>query len=149
MIFLEGPVRQRARTSRKGRITPAPAGQCASDSPRRSAIDGGFAFIVRPASRQRLELRDQFAVVGKLARFVLAVDERAVHGNVKNASGTLDQLGGNAELLLDLFRQTGGSREIVSHPTVLDRHLHVKPPDSEAHNGTLRPARARGARPDP
>jgi hypothetical protein len=56
----------------------------------------------------RLDLIEYFLVVGEAANVVLAPDLLAVHVDVEDAARALDQLGINAELLLDRSRQTGG-----------------------------------------
>jgi hypothetical protein len=82
----------------------------------------------REHSGVRPELLEQFGIIGELACLVFAVNEFAVHGDVEHAAGTFDQFGIGAELLLDFFRQTGGSRAVVSHAAVLDRNFHLSPP---------------------
>ncbi len=54
----------------------------------------------------------------------LRVDERSVDVDVEDASAAGDQLGLDAELLLDLCRQTGGFWLVVSGRAVFDLHFH-------------------------
>ncbi len=55
---------------------------------------------------------------------VLAVDEPAVRLDVKDAAGTLDELGVEVVLALDGGRQTGGPGVVVSLHAVRDADLH-------------------------
>jgi len=52
--------------------------------------------------------------------FLLGKNELVVHFDLEDPAGSLDELGPDAELSLDLFRQTGGSRVVVSDGAVLD-----------------------------
>jgi hypothetical protein len=60
-------------------------------------------------------------------RVVLAEDSLAVDDHVEDAVVTPNQLGLLAELLLDRGRQTGGLRQVVSAPAVVDGDLHAFP----------------------
>jgi hypothetical protein len=63
-------------------------------------------------------------VLGKPADFVLREDLLAVDRHVKHATAALDEHGLDALGLLDLGRQTGGARQIISGDAVFDRDLH-------------------------
>jgi hypothetical protein len=64
-------------------------------------------------------------VLREAARLVFGVDQLSVHLDVEDAVVALDELGLDTNLLLDLGRQTGGLREVVSTVAVLDRDTHV------------------------
>jgi hypothetical protein len=55
------------------------------------------------------------------ARDVLGVDQLAVEPDIEDTAATLDELGLDAEALLDLRRQTGGAGAEVSGDAVFDR----------------------------
>jgi len=54
----------------------------------------------------------------------LGEDELAVGDDVELTAGARDDVGVDAERLLDRGRQTGGLRQVVSNLAVADRHLH-------------------------
>jgi hypothetical protein len=58
--------------------------------------------------------------MGEAARDLLRVDQLAVEPDVEDTATTLDELGLDAEALLDLLRQTGGAGTEVSGDAVLD-----------------------------
>ena len=57
--------------------------------------------------------------------------------NLEDPVPALDELRGDAELLFDLVRQTGGSWFVVSNDAVLNRHLvrHGLPPIRQYSRG--------------
>jgi hypothetical protein len=57
---------------------------------------------------------------GKTTCLSLGVDELVADGDLEDSAGPFDELGFDAELLLDLLRQTGGAGEVVSDSAVLD-----------------------------
>ena len=63
---------------------------------------------------------------------VFAEDARIIDDDVEDAVAAPHQLGREAELFLDRGRQTGGLRQVVSTPAVVDGDLH------EASIGTQR-----------
>ena len=63
-------------------------------------------------------------VVREAAHVVLTPNLFAVDVNVEHAAGALDQLGINAELLLDRSRQTGGLGKIISLRAIFDGDRH-------------------------
>jgi hypothetical protein len=60
------------------------------------------------------------------ARVALAPNLRPVHMHVKHAAGAFDQLGIDAEFILDRLRQTGGCGKVVSLHAILDRDVHER-----------------------
>ena len=68
----------------------------------------------------RLEGGFDLAGVGKAAGVLLREDQLSVHRDLEDASGSLEELGLDTEPGLDLLRQTGGAREVVSDAAVLD-----------------------------
>lgn len=79
-----------------------------------------FRFLVQAA-----DLAQHFVVLRESADVVLAPDLFAVHMHVEDAAGALDEFGLGPELLLDRFRQTGGTGEVVSLRAILDRDIHA------------------------
>jgi hypothetical protein len=75
------------------------------------------------ADRLGLKLAGDFAGFRESAGRLLGEDELAVDRDLEDSSGSFDELGFGAELLLDLFRQTGGTRVVVSDGAVLDGDL--------------------------
>ena len=63
---------------------------------------------------------------GKLARFLLAVYELAVDGDLEHAAGALGQSDviGAVDIRLDLVRQTGGPVVVASRTAEFDVDLH-------------------------
>jgi cell division FtsZ-interacting protein ZapD len=87
----------------------APAGRCQALSGAR-ALPGGDCFL-------------DLAREGKAPDLLLREDELAVQPDVEDAAAALDQLGADAQLLLQLVRQTGGARQVVSGHAVLDGNV--------------------------
>jgi hypothetical protein len=58
--------------------------------------------------------------MGKAACLLLGEEQLIVDGDLEDATRSFDELGFDAELLLDLLRQTGGAGEVVSDAAVLD-----------------------------
>jgi hypothetical protein len=56
---------------------------------------------------------------------VLAPNLFAIDMDVKDSTGSFDQLRIHAELLFDLRRQTGGARQIISLRAEFDRNRHA------------------------
>jgi hypothetical protein len=56
----------------------------------------------------------------KAAGLLLGEDQLVADGDLEDSAGSFDELGFDAELLLDLLRQTGGARKVVSDSAVLD-----------------------------
>jgi hypothetical protein len=79
-----------------------------------------------------LEGRLDLAGMGKAACLLLGEDQLVVDGDFEDSTGSLDELGLDAELLLDLLRQTGGAGVVVSDPAVLDD-------DARGHTRLLSP----------
>jgi hypothetical protein len=67
-----------------------------------------------------LELFLDLARLGEAAQFLLGEDKVVADGDLEDASVATDQLGLDAELLLDFSRQTGGTGVVVSARAVLD-----------------------------
>jgi hypothetical protein len=57
---------------------------------------------------------------GKATGLLLGEDQVVVQGDLEAATGAFDQPRFDTELILDLFRQTGGTRVVVSDGAVLD-----------------------------
>jgi hypothetical protein len=64
------------------------------------------------------------AIVGKPAEFLFREYEFPVQHDFKNAAAGFDDVRFGAEFPLELVRQTGGSRPVVSHAAVGDGKLH-------------------------
>lgn len=81
---------------------------------------------------------------GEASGFLFAPDLFIVRIHVEDAAGAFDELGGDVELLLNGFRQTGGAREVVSLRTVFDGDIHepllleFRLPNSECGNDERR-----------
>ena len=67
-----------------------------------------------------LELLLDLSRLREAAELFLGEDEVVPHGDLEDATAATDQLRLDAELLLDLSRQTGGARIVVSTGAVLD-----------------------------
>src|SRR6185436_19607078 len=77
-------------------------------------------------SHHRAQRLFDLAGLGEAPELLLGEDQPVVDSDFKDASGATDQLRLYAEFALQVFRQTGGSRVIVSHPAVVDPHVgHV------------------------
>lgn len=79
---------------------------------------------------QGVQFGEDLVVLGEAPGLELAVNQFTVGLYVEYAARALDQLGLDAVLGLDRIRQTGGLREVVSFPAVLDADFHVLPPVS-------------------
>jgi len=66
------------------------------------------------------ELGRHLAGLREAAGLLLGEDDFVVDHDLEDACGPLDELCFDAQLLLDLFRQTGGARVVVSDGAVLD-----------------------------
>jgi hypothetical protein len=75
------------------------------------------------AAHLGLELGGDLAGVREPAGLLLGEDELVVDRDLEDSSRSFDELRLDAQLLLDLFRQTGGARVVVSDGAVLDRDL--------------------------
>jgi hypothetical protein len=75
------------------------------------------------AGHLRLELGGDLAGLREAAGLLLREDDLVVDRDLEHPAGSLDELGLDAELPLDLFRQTGGARIVVSDGAVLDDHV--------------------------
>jgi len=84
-----------------------------------------FPGRLGPRRDHRLDL----ALGRKASGLLLREDELAIQFDVEDAASALDQLGADAEPLLQLVRQTGGAGQIISGYAILDRnvfgHIHV------------------------
>ena len=68
---------------------------------------------------------EHFGVLGESACLFLAVDELAIHLDVKNSAAAGDHLDLNLELTLDSVRQTDGLGLVVSLHAVFDGNMHI------------------------
>ena len=92
---------------------------------------GAARSIVTPANPRdgsgagnlRFELGGDLAGIREAAALLLGEDDLVVDRDLEDPAGSFDELGLDAELLLDLFRQTGGARIVVSDGAVLDADL--------------------------
>lgn len=86
----------------------------------------GESALVRSARSllQLSDVRNHLVVFGEPAHLVFAPHRLAVDVDIKNTARTFQQLGRHVELLFDLVRQTGGSRQIVSLRAVFDGNVH-------------------------
>jgi hypothetical protein len=68
----------------------------------------------------------------------LREDQLAVEMDLEDAARALDQRRLEAERSLQMRRQTGGARQVVSNPAVLDRDafLHIHLLDGSFYGGT-------------
>ena len=65
-----------------------------------------------------------FSVVGKAVQGTLGEDQLAVDGNLEHTTARGDELAFNLERFLQLGRQTGGARLVVSLTAVFDLDPH-------------------------
>ena len=90
-----------------------------------------------------LQLRDDLVVFGIPSHLVFREQDLPVHLDVEDTSGALHQQGIETELFLDLGRQPGGPRQVVSAHAVGDRDPHgVLPSMKMAHPSSV--CRGRG-----
>jgi hypothetical protein len=78
------------------------------------------------------------AGVGEAAQLFLGEDEVVPYGDLEDATAAANQLRLDAELLLDLSRQTGGTGVVVSARAVLDRDMGDR--DVGGHGVLLSPS---------
>lgn len=71
------------------------------------------------------ELNEDFFVLWEAADFALGKEPPSVGVDVEGADGAAHQFGFDAELRLDLVRQTDGARAVVSPFAVFDADLHA------------------------
>ena len=65
---------------------------------------------------------------GKTAGVVFGIELFAIQRYIKHTAGTLDQVDrALGKLFLQVVRQTGGTREVVSNHTVFDVEGHYPP----------------------
>jgi hypothetical protein len=88
----------------------------------RGVIAGGRKMGLG-AGHFRRERGGDLAGIGKTAGLLLGEHQLAVRLDLEDSAASLAELGLHAELPLDLFRQTGGARIVVSDGAVLDRHV--------------------------
>jgi len=70
---------------------------------------------------------DDFSRLGVTAERALGKDELGVHSHLEHAPGRRDQPNFRVRIpLLQLSRQTGGSRLVVSDDTILDDDAHAR-----------------------
>jgi hypothetical protein len=80
--------------------------------------------------------------LGEAAHLLLGEEQVIVHGDLEDATTAADELGGDAELLLDLSRQTGGAGIVASTGAVLDGDVFLG--HDASFPGRILPARRRG-----
>jgi hypothetical protein len=80
--------------------------------------------MTRERGRESAELCEDLVGIGESSGLVLREDQLAVYDHIEDAVIAPDELRFDAPGLLDLGRQPGGLREIVSSPTVGDGDLH-------------------------
>jgi len=81
------------------------------------------------------ELGEDLLFLGEAAELLLGEDQLAVHADLEDAAARLDEVGLDAVLLLDLGRQTGGARLVVSNAAVLDANLRARGSLPVRHRG--------------
>ena len=64
-------------------------------------------------------------MIRKVTYLVLGEDQVTVHGDIKNTTGSSDQLRIDAVTVFQTGRQTGGAGFVVSNTAVLDADIHV------------------------
>jgi hypothetical protein len=67
---------------------------------------------------------DDLALRRKSSRIALGEDLLVVDGDDEDAAAAAHELRVESELFLDLSRQTGGSRKVVSDAAVVDSYVH-------------------------
>jgi hypothetical protein len=108
---------------REGWSAPPPPADPESEADEATADQdgGGERRMHRLAGRDSLfESGLDLPGHGKAACLFLGEQELVVDGHFEDSTGPFHELGLDAELLFDLLRQTGGAREVVSDPAVLD-----------------------------
>jgi hypothetical protein len=93
---------------------------------------GGMAAALRGTDatarlREGAQLVEDLFLGGEASRVALREDPVLPDADIEDASAAADDRGVDVECLLDLSRQTGGSREIVSNAAVFNRDLHRAP----------------------
>ena len=86
----------------------------------------------------RAERADDLARFRKPLLGVLGEDQLAVDDHVEDPVGALDELGLDAERLLEFGRQTGGPRQVLSTRAVGDRDCHRSDVSSLQHPTPMR-----------
>jgi hypothetical protein len=76
------------------------------------------------SARDRAKRGDDLALVGKAAGLVLRIDANVAGKHVEDAAAAANQFRIVPQLRLDLGRQTGGPREIVSDAAVVNDDVH-------------------------
>jgi len=89
-----------------------------------------------------LDLSLDFTGLGEAAQLLLGEEQVVVHGDLEDATTAADELRGDAELLLDLGRQTGGTGVVASTGAVLDGDVFVR--HGASFPRRILPARAEG-----
>ena len=64
-------------------------------------------------------------MLGEATFVVLGEDQITIDDDVKDPARAFDELGLDAEFVLDCVRQTGSRGQVVSHPAVFDADLHA------------------------
>ncbi len=77
----------------------------------------------RSGAARLLQLIENLFLVGKTPFIVLGKDLIVADHDVEYTATSLDQLRFDPEFLLDLGRQTGGSRKIISNYAVFDLNV--------------------------
>jgi hypothetical protein len=97
------------------------AGRRGDDARRRRPRPAVRLALTRaePLAQRPLDLSG----LGEAVLLLLREDEVAVDRDLEDATVPPDELRGEAELMLDVVRQTGGSGEVASSLAVLDRYL--------------------------
>jgi len=93
------------------------------------------------ADGSRLERRGDLAGLREPACLPLGEHQLAVHLDVEDAARPFDELGLDAGLLLDLCRQTGGARIVVSDGAVLNGDGHTLLLSGADYRASGRPVR--------
>jgi hypothetical protein len=126
-------VPEEGKGGREGWSAPPPLSDPQSQTDQATAEQerGGEGRVHGSAGRDSLLERGlDLAGKGKAARLFLGEEELVVDGHLEHSAGPFDELWLDAELLLDLLRQTGGAGEVISDPAVLDDDAcgHDPPP---------------------
>ena len=137
------------RSSRTGRSTvTVPAGMLGGRRGREGALRRCSSVLsarpTRPAPRRsersrmgdtsraglggpylRAKLLFDLSRLREAAGLLLGEDQLVAGGDLENSARAADQLRLDAERPLEVRRQTGGARVVVSHPAVFDAHVHA------------------------